>query len=137
MAPRKSAPVQKTPKAQKTGTKRLEELVYTTMELSRQVRDCCRAFNVQALHSEDANQYARCVRSCLELIEVADLVQFLLANSSPIIKSGLKLAVDAVDNTHAECVVHQKSSYCQETCKLCTSIFANYKGCLEELNSLI
>jgi len=113
---------------------RLEELIYKVMELSKHVKECCRAFNSHALHSNDINPYATCIRSCLELNEVADLVLFILSNNSPNTKHALKFAIEVVTTTEKECLQHKKDKYCEETCKLCTSAFKQYKTALKELH---
>lgn len=125
--------VPKTPNSGKLTDKRLEELIYIIMELSRQVKDCCKAFTIQALHSGDAEHFARCIRSCMEMMEVSDLVLFILSNSSPNTKAGLEFAIKVVDTTESECVKHQDDEYCKNSCALCTGSFKKYRVALKEL----
>lgn len=113
--------------------KRLEELIYIIMELSRQVKDCCKAFTIQALHSGDAQHFARCIRSCMEMMETSDLVLFLLSNSSPNTRAGIEFAIKVVDTTEAECIKHKNDEYCKNSCALCTDSFKKYKDALKEL----
>lgn len=111
----------------------LDMLIYEAMESSREIKDCCRALSTQALHAPDVNRYARCIRSCLEMGEVADLLLFVLSNSSPNTKSAIRFAIDVVTTCEKECSVHKGDEYCKMSCQLCATNFKRYKAILRAL----
>ena len=112
-----------------------DELIYSVMESSKYVRECCRAFNSHALDSNDINIYATCMRSCMDLDVVADMILFMLSNNSPNTKHALTFALHVVTTTQKECKIHKNKNYCESTCKICIDAFAQYKNVLTKLRS--
>ena len=113
------------------------DLVLATMDLSIKVRDCCRAFNTHAIHAPDVNQFAKCIRSCSELIEVTELVMFFINNRSENIKPALALAITVVKSTLLECKPLESNEYNQQTVELCAEQFRLYQHALTGLHRMV
>ena len=113
----------------------MEDLIYSVMESSKYVKICCKAFNSHALHSNNINLYSTCMRSCMDLNEVAEIVLFMLSNNSPNTKHALTLAIHVVNTTQKECKQHKNKNYCEDTCKICIYAFAKYKTILTKLRA--
>ncbi len=114
----------------------LEKLIFECMALSSKTKECCRAFTIQAMHSPDINEFAKCVRSCMETEETADLCLLFLSNSSPNTKECLRLTRTVVGTTLKECIAVQ-SEQNQNMITFCTQILKKYIGCLGKLERAI